>query len=360
MILIPSIALFLLAVGLFTTMGRSFLPEFNEGSLTISAVSKPGVSLDISNQLGNLMEEELLKIPEVTSTSRRTGRGELDEHSQATNSAELDINFKLKDRSRDEFFADVRAKLAGIPGVAATVGQPLGHRIDHMLSGTRANIAIKIFGTDLSRMFILGNQIQSAVQGVEGLVDISVEQQTETPQLQVRPNRAALAKYGISIEDFNKFIDLGFSGEKISDIYEGQRSFDLVLRLNKNYTERIEDIKSALIDTGDGRKIPLEEVADVVSVGGPNTITRENVQRKLVVSANVAGRDVNSVVTDIQRTLKKPSLYPKATVLNMADSSRAHKVHPVRCLLLPYWLSASSSCYSMASSRIYLYQLSFT
>lgn len=209
MILIPSIALFLLAVGLFTTMGRSFLPEFNEGSLTISAVSKPGVSLDISNQLGNLMEEELLKIPEVTSTSRRTGRGELDEHSQATNSAELDINFKLKDRSRDEFFADVRAKLAGIPGVAATVGQPLGHRIDHMLSGTRANIAIKIFGTDLSRMFILGNQIQSAVQGVEGLVDISVEQQTETPQLQVRPNRAALAKYGISIEDFNKFIDLG-------------------------------------------------------------------------------------------------------------------------------------------------------
>lgn len=311
LILMPSIALFLLAVGLFTTMGRSFLPEFNEGSLTISAVSKPGVSLDISNQLGNLMEEELLKIPEVTSTSRRTGRGELDEHSQATNSAELDINFKLKDRSRDEFFADVRAKLAGIPGVAATVGQPLGHRIDHMLSGTRANIAIKIFGTDLSRMFILGNQIQSAVQGVEGLVDISVEQQTETPQLQVRPNRAALAKYGISIEDFNKFIDLGFSGEKISDIYEGQRSFDLVLRLNKNYTERIEDIKSALIDTGDGRKIPLEEVADVVSVGGPNTITRENVQRKLVVSANVAGRDVNSVVTDIQKNIEEAITLPE-------------------------------------------------
>lgn len=311
LILIPSIALFLLAIGLFTTMGRSFLPEFNEGSLTISAVSKPGVSLDVSNQLGNLMEEELLKIPEVTSTSRRTGRGELDEHSQATNSAELDVNFKLEDRSREEFFADVRTKLAGIPGVAATVGQPLGHRIDHMLSGTRANIAIKIFGTDLSRMFILGNQIQSAVQGVEGLVDISVEQQTETPQLQVRPNRAALAKYGISIEDFNKFIDLGFSGEKISDIYEGQRSFDLVLRLNKNYTERIEDIKSALIDTGDGRKIPLEEVADVVSVGGPNTITRENVQRKLVVSANVAGRDVNSVVTDIQKSIEEAITLPE-------------------------------------------------
>lgn len=310
-ILIPSVALFLLAIGLFTTMGRSFLPEFNEGSLTISAVSKPGVSLEVSNQLGNLMEEELLKIPEVTTTSRRTGRGELDEHSQATNSAELDINFKLKDRSREEFFADVRSKLSGIPGVAATVGQPLGHRIDHMLSGTRANIAIKIFGTDLSRMFILGNQIQSAVQGVEGLVDISVEQQTETPQLQVRANRAALAKYGISIEDFNKFIDLGFSGEKISDIYEGQRSFDLILRLNENYTEKIADIKSALIDTGDGRKIPLEEVADVVSVGGPNTITRENVQRKLVVSANVAGRDVNSVVTDIQKNIEESITLPE-------------------------------------------------
>ena len=195
--------------------------------------------------------------------------------------------------------------------MAGTVGEPLGHRIEHMVSGTRGNIAIKIFGTDLSRMFILGNQIQSAVQGVEGLVDISVEQQTETPQLQVRPNRAALAKYGISIEDFNKFIDLGFSGEKISDIYEGQRSFDLVLRLNKNYTERIEDIKSALIDTGDGRKIPLEEVADVVSVGGPNTITRENVQRKLVVSANVAGRDVNSVVTDIQKNIEEAITLPE-------------------------------------------------
>lgn len=310
-ILIPSIILFLLSIALFTTMGRSFLPEFNEGSLTISAVSKPGVSLEVSNQLGNLMEEELLKIPEVTSTARRTGRGELDEHSQATNSAELDINFQLKDRSKEEFFADVRGRLASIPGVAATVGQPLGHRIDHMLSGTRANIAIKIFGTDLSRMFILGNQIQSEIQGIDGLVDISVEQQTETPQLQVRANRAALAKYGISIEDFNKFVDLAFSGEKISDIYEGQRSFDLVLRLNKNYTENIEQVKSALIDTGDGKKVPLEEVADIVSVGGPNTITRENVQRKLVVSANVAGRDVNSVVTDIQRKLETSVTLPE-------------------------------------------------
>jgi Cu/Ag efflux pump CusA len=175
--------------------------------------------------------------------------------------------------------------------MAYSIGQPLGHRIDHMLSGTRANIAIKLFGTDLGHMFILGNQIQKAIEGIDGLVDISVDQQTETPQLQVRANRGMLARYGISVEDFNKFIELAFAGEKLSDIYEGQRRFDLVLRLNKNYTESIEQVKSALIDTGTGGKIPLEEVAEIVSVGGPNMISRENVQRKIVVSANVSGRD---------------------------------------------------------------------
>ncbi len=302
-VLFPTIALFIVALALFFTMGQSFLPEFNEGSLTISAVTKPGVSLEESQRLGNLMETELLKIPEVNSTARRTGRGELDEHSQATNSAEIDVDFDLKDRSREEFFADVRQKLAAIPGVAATVGQPLGHRIDHMLSGTRANIAIKLFGTDLSRLFMLGNQIQSSIQGIEGLVDVSVEQQTETPQLQIRANRGMLARYGISIEEFNRFVELAFAGEKLSDIYEGQRSFELVLRLNKNYTETIDQVKSALIDTEDGSKVPLEEVAEIVSVGGPNSISRENVQRKIVVSANVSGRDLKGVVDDIKANI---------------------------------------------------------
>ncbi|MDR2910664.1 MAG: CusA/CzcA family heavy metal efflux RND transporter [Bacteroidales bacterium] len=302
-VLYPAIAVFIITLVLFFTMGQSFLPDFNEGSLTISAVTKPGVSLEESQRLGNLMESELLKIPEITHTARRTGRGELDEHSQATNSAEIDVNFQLEDRNRDAFFADVREKLAGVPGVAATVGQPLGHRIDHMLSGTRANIAIKLFGTDLSRLFIMANQIQSSIHGIDGLVDVSVEQQTETPQIQVRANRGMLARYGISIEDFNKFIELAFAGEKIADIYEGQRSFDLVLRLNKNYTENIEQIKSALIDTGNGSKIPLEEVAEIVSVGGPNFISRENVQRKIVVSANVSGRDLKGVVDDIKKKI---------------------------------------------------------
>ena len=296
---------FVAAIVLFSTMGRSFLPEFNEGSAVITAVAKPGVSLDVNDQLGYLMEKELLKVPEVTGTARRTGRGELDEHSQSTYSAEIDVHFILKDRPREEVFNDMRHRLAGVPGVAITIGQPRGHRIDHMLSGTRANIAIKLFGTDLSRMFMIGNQIKSSIEGIDGLVDVAVEQQVETPQIQVRANRTALAKYGITVDDFNKFIEMAFSGEKIADIYEGQRKFDVILRLNGCDAANMESVRKALIDTGNGAKVPLEEVAEIVSAGGPNTISRENVQRKLVVSANVSGRDVGSVVSDIQNTVSE-------------------------------------------------------
>ncbi len=304
-------ALLVVAVVLFARMGRSFLPEFNEGSLTISAVTRPGVSLDVSNELGNAMERELLKIPEVSSTSRRTGRGELDEHSQATNSAEIDVNFSLGDRSKDEFMADVRATLASIPGIAATVGQPLGHRIDHMLSGTRANIAIKLFGTDLSRMQAIGTDIRAAVGHIDGLVDVNVEQQTETPQLQIRADRGRLARYGIGIEQFNAFVANAFVGQKMADIYEGQRSFDLVLRLDDRYVGSIDRIRTALIDTGDGQKVPLEEVADIVSAGGPGSISRENVQRKLVISANVQGRDLAGVVDDIRSAIGSQIALPE-------------------------------------------------
>ena len=302
-VILSSLALFFISILAFTSMGRSFLPDFNEGSLTIGAVSKPGISLDESNNLGNLIEKELLSIPEVKSTARRTGRGELDEHSQTTNSAEIDVNFELKDRKREEFLSDVRAKISGIPGIAATVGQPLGHRIDHMISGTRASIAIKLFGSDISKMYMLGNQIKSAIVDIKGLVDVSVEQQTEVPQIQIRANRDMLASYGITIEEFNHFVNFALAGEKIADIYEGQRSFDLILRYKTDYSKSIEGIKSALIDTYDGKKVPLEQVADVVSVSGPNSISRENVQRKLVVSANVAERDMRSIVKDIQTNI---------------------------------------------------------
>lgn len=310
-VVFSTLGVFAATLIVFSTFGRSFLPEFNEGALTLSVITKPGTSLEESNRLGTLVETEMLAIPEISSTARRTGRGELDEHSQTTNSAEIDINFKLNERSSQEFMAEVRTTLARIPGIAFTVGQPLGHRIDHMLSGTRANIAIKLFGTDLNKMFTLGNQVKGAVADVKGLVDVNVDQQIEIPQVQIRANREMLAQYGITIGQFNEFVDISFGGEKLADIYEGQRSFDLVLRLNKDYTETLEGIRSALIDTNDGRKVPLEQVADIVSVTGPSSISRENVQRKIVISANVAERDLRSVVGDIQKNINQKIELPE-------------------------------------------------
>jgi CzcA family heavy metal efflux pump len=310
-VMIGTGALLVAAVIVFTQMGSSFLPDFNEGSMTIAAVTQQGASLEVSDELGALMEKELLSIPEVTSTSRRTGRGDLDEHSQATNGAEMDVNFKLKDRPREVVFNEVRSKLNAIPGVAVSVGQPLGHRIDHMLSGTKAAIAIKIFGTDLSTMQMMGNTIKSRISGIEGLVDASIEQQASTPQIQIRANRAALAQYGISMEDFNNFVELAFSGEKLSDIYEGQRRYDVVLRLGDDSTRTLEGVRNALIDTGTGSKVALGQVADIISTSGPNAISRENVQRKLVVSANVSGRDVGSVVKDVQRVVSESVQLPE-------------------------------------------------
>tara|TARA_R110002050_G_scaffold85091_1_gene181557 strand:+ start:20382 stop:23483 length:3102 start_codon:yes stop_codon:yes gene_type:complete len=311
LVILSTLAMFIVSLFVFSSMGRSFLPEFNEGSLTLSVVTQPGTSLEESNRLGNLVETELLTIDEIESTARRTGRGELDEHSQTVNSAEIDANFRLDERSREEFMADVRETVARIPGIAATVGQPLGHRIDHMLSGTRANIAIKIFGTDLNKMFTLGNQIKSSILDIEGLVDVNVDQQIEIPQLQIKANREMLAYYGITVEQFNEFVDVAFGSEKLADIYEGQRRFDLVLRLNKNYTETIEGVRSALIDTHDGKKVPLEEVAEIVSVSGPSSISRENVQRKVVIAANVAGRDLRGVVEDIQARVNENIEFPE-------------------------------------------------
>ncbi|MDD4754914.1 MAG: efflux RND transporter permease subunit [Prolixibacteraceae bacterium] len=303
-VVIPILGLFVISLVLFTGLGRTFLPEFNEGALTLSVITKPGTSLEESNRLGNLVEKEMLSIKQVNSTARRTGRGELDTHSQSTNSAEVDINFSLESRELEDFLKEVRAKLSAIPGIVYTVGQPLGHRIDHMLSGTRANIAIKLFGTDLNQMFSIGNQISSTISDIDGLVDVSVEQQVEIPQIQIRPNRNMLSFYGITIHQFNEFVDIALGGEKMADIYEGQKTFDLILRFNTDYTDKIAGIMDALIDTHDGRKIPLSEVAEIVSSTGPNSISRENVRRKLVISANVAERDLRGVVEDIQQNIK--------------------------------------------------------
>jgi Cu/Ag efflux pump CusA len=296
---------------LFTQLGRSFLPEFNEGSLVVSAVSLPGISLEESNKIGQRVEQALLSVPEIKVTTRRTGRAELDEHAQGVNAAEIDAPFVLEDRSRDEFLNDVREKLATVSGVNITIGQPIGHRIDHMLSGTRANIAIKIFGSDLNQLFKTSNEIKDAIQNVPGLVDLSVEQQVEIPQIQIKANREMLNQYGITIGEFNEFVDVSFAGEKVSEIYEGNKTFDLMLRLDDANRGNIDKIKNAMIDGTNGQKIPLYYVADVVSTTGPNTINRENVQRKTVVSANVSGRDQKSVVEEIQKIINEKVKLPE-------------------------------------------------
>lgn len=298
------VLLFALSLLLFVNMGSSFLPEFNEKALTIAAVSRPGVSLEESNRIGALIERELLQIPEVTSTARRTGRGELDEHSQTSNGAEIDVNFELAGRPKADFLHEVRSRLATIPGVVTSVGQPLEHRIDHMVSGTQADLAIKIFGPDLNRLFRTGTVIKSLLSHFPEVVDVNVEQQVETPQLQVRARRDRLAYYGVTMEQFNDFVLAAFPGKKLGAVYEQERSFDLIIRLNKDYTESIDGVKNALIDTPNG-KVALTEVADIVSVGGPGSISRENVQRKVVVSANITGGDVAGTVERIADYLEK-------------------------------------------------------
>lgn len=303
--------LFLIAMVVLMSMGRSFLPEFNEGALTISAVAPPGISLEVSNEMGNMLERVLLAIPEVTGTARRTGRGELDEHSQTTNSAEIDVNFQLNGRSRQEFMEEVREKLGTVPGVAFTVGQPLEHRIDHMMSGTRANIAIKIFGEELNTLYRTGKQIEAAISDIPSLVDVTTEEQVEVPQLQIRANRERLAWYGITVDDFTSYVEWAFAGEKMGDIYEGQRSFDLTLRLKPQYTNTMEGISSALMQTADGRYVSLGDVSDIVSASGPNTISRENVQRKLVVSANVAGGSLTEAVDQIRERIAESVPMPE-------------------------------------------------
>jgi CzcA family heavy metal efflux pump len=302
-ILGAALLMFIVAASLLFTLGRSFLPEFNEGSLVISAVSLPGISLEQSNMIGSNIERMLLTIPEIKTTTRRTGRAELDEHAQGVNASEIDAPFTLDERNREAFMKEVRDKLSGVVGANITIGQPIGHRIDHMLSGTRANIAIKIFGPDLNTLFQLSNQVKTNIEGIEGLVDTSVEQQIEIPQVQIKARREMLARHGITVGEFTQFVDAAFAGERVGDIYEEDKRFDFVLRFDDANRGSIENIRNTWIDAHDGQKIPLIEVAEVVSTSGPNTINRENVQRKTVVSANVSGRDQRSAVDEIKSNL---------------------------------------------------------
>ena len=294
-----TIALFVVALVIFFHLGRSFLPLFNEGSFTINVSSLPGISLDESDQIGRRAEALLLQVPEIKTVARKTGRAELDEHALGVNVSEIEAPFELQDRSRDEVMNDVRKKLSTISGANIEIGQPISHRIDAMLSGTEANIAIKLFGTDLNLMFTVGNQIKAAIQTIPGLVDLKVEQQIERPQLTITPKRELLAKYGIPLPEFEEYINVMLGGEAVSQVYDDGKSFDLTVKTSDASRATIDDISNLMIDAA-GQKVPLSYVADIRSVTGPNTINRENVQRKIVIRANVSERDLRSVVNEIQ------------------------------------------------------------
>ena len=311
-VVILAAGLLVFALILFSRFGNSFLPEFNEGTLTITAVTFPGVSLDESNRLIAQIDSELMEVPEVKYVCRRTGRAELNEHSHGgTNSAEIDVPYTLGDRDHEAFMEEVRERLSYFQGVNLNIGQPLGHRIDHMLSGTRASIAIKLFGTDLGAMYRTATQIQEAISSIPGLVDLNVEQLVEVPQIQIRPRREMLARYGISQNQLTQFVETAIAGEKYAEVYDENLNYPLVVRYNESHRNSKEALEDALIDTYDGNHIPLSYVADVVSTSGPNTINRENVQRKLVISANTAGRDLGSVVSEIQSTIESQIKLPE-------------------------------------------------
>ncbi|MBK5721215.1 efflux RND transporter permease subunit [Dysgonomonas sp. Marseille-P4677] len=302
--------LLLSAILVFFTFGRNFLPPFNEGSLTVTINTLPGISLEESDKIGLLAEQAMMSVPEIQTVGRKTGRAELDEHSFGVNTSEIEAPFILIDRSQEEMLAELRERLNAIPGISVEIGQPISHRIDHMLSGTKANIAIKLFGTDLNKLYSLGNEIKASVENIEGIADLNVEQQVERPQLKITPKRELLAKYGITLPQFSDFITVMLSGEVVSQVYENGRNFDLTLKVDDNYKDEADKIRNLMIDAGD-KKIPFEYIADITSSSGPNTVNRENAQRKIVVSANVAGRDLRSVVNDIREKIDSEITFPE-------------------------------------------------
>ena len=303
-ILIATGVLVVLTLVLFFNLGRSFLPPFNEGSFTINVSTLPGVSFEESDRMGEQAERLLLQVPEVKDVARKTGRAELDEHALGVNTSEMEVPFELKDRSKEEVMADIRSKLRTLPGVNVEIGQPISHRIDAMLSGTKAGIVIKVFGPDLTTLHSIGLQIQQATRSIDGVTDLNVEQQVERPQLVIRPRRLLLASNGITLPQFAAYVNAALGGEVVSQVQDGGKTFDLTVRMADEDINSIDHIRNMLIDTADGRQVCLSDVADIFSSAGPNTISRENAQRKLVVSANAQGRDLRSVVNDMRQSIE--------------------------------------------------------
>jgi Cu/Ag efflux pump CusA len=292
-------------------MGREFLPPFNEGSLNVNITLPPGTSLQESNRIGVIVEETLHRTPEVVSTTRRTGRAELDEHAAGVNASEIEVVTAENGRTHQATMDEVRENLSQIPGVVSEVGQPMSHRMDHLLSGTRAQIAIKLFGPDMVTLRNKGEEIRKAMEAVPGVVDLLVEPQVGVPQLQVNLNRDQAGAVGVRAGDLAETVDTAFNGESVSQVLENQRTYDVVVRFDDASRESVETIASTLIDTPIGAKVPISQVADVRVDQGPNTINRENVQRRIIIQSNVAGRDLGSVIDDIRRNIGRDVVLPE-------------------------------------------------
>ena len=336
--------LFAIAIALFFSLGRSFLPSFNEGSFTVNVSTLPGIALDESDKIGREAEKILLSIPEIQTVARKTGRAELDEHSFGVNSSEIEAPYILTNRTRGEVVKEVREKLATIPGANIEIGQPISHRIDAMLSGTESQIAIKLFGDDLNHLYSLGSKIKQAISSIDGIVDVNIEQQIERPQLDIRPRRDLMAKYGITIKQFTQFINVALGGEVVSQVYEQGLPFDITVRLDDEHRNSIDKISNLMIDSNQG-KIPLSYVADVISTSGPNTINRENVNRRLIISANVADRDLRSAVNEIQQNIEKSVKLPENYYIvyggqfeSEAEASRTLALTSIGALLIIFML----------------------
>lgn len=334
-------ALLIIAAGLFFTLGRSFLPPFNEGSLTINVSALPGISLEESDRLGRIAEEIILSVPEIKTTARKTGRAELDEHSLGVNVSEIEAPYKLDNgRTRNEMVRELRSQLSELPGVNIEIGQPISHRIDAMLSGTEAQIAIKIFGDDLQKLYASGQRVKEVLGNVDGIVDVNIEQQTGRPQIDIRPRRDMLASYGITNSEFSQYVATMLGGEKVSEVYTDNLPYDVTLRGNRPENSPVEEIGAMLIDSRAG-KIPLSYVADIESTSGPNTINRENVSRRIVISANVDGRDLRGAVNDIRREIEKEVTLPDGYFItyggqfeNEARASRTLALASIGALVL--------------------------
>jgi CzcA family heavy metal efflux pump len=331
-----SAGMLIAAIAVMPLMGREFLPPFNEGALNINANLPPGTSLKESNRVGNLIEVVLHEVPEVVSTTRRTGRAELDEHAAGVNTSELEVVTKEDGRPRAEVMEEARQKLALIPGVAIEVGQPISHRIDHLLSGTRAQIAIKLFGSDLATLRTKAREIRDVMATVEGVVDLLVEPQVGVPQAQINLRRQAAAAVGLSAGDLAGVVDTAFNGEVVSQVLEEQRTYDVLVKFDDATRESVETISRTPIDTPAGVKVPIGQVAEVRVDQGPNTINRENVQRRIIVQANVAGRDLGSVISDVRRAISTKVALPQGYFVQYGGQFEAQEKASRQITLLSF------------------------